>query len=111
MVAFRRWSSCRHLISGCELFRLIRRFCSGTRNRKNNPEGKSILRNAYTSWYYKTNIQRIEAIGVERDLAGLPVFEAPADYFSSAATSDQQSTLNTLKSIASSIRRDESEGW
>lgn len=81
-----------------------------TRNRKNNPEGKSILRNAYTSWYYKTNIQRIEAIGVERDLAGLPVFEAPADYFSSAATSDQQSTLNTLKSIASSIRRDESEG-
>ena len=26
--------------------------------------------------YYKTNIQRIEAIGVE-DLAGLPVFEVP----------------------------------
>ena len=48
MVAFRRWSSYRHLISGCELFRLIRRFCSRTRNRKNNPHGRS-LRNAYTS--------------------------------------------------------------
>lgn len=48
-----------------------------TKNRKGNPEGRSILRNAYRSWYFKKRIQEIEGIGIERDLAGLPVFTAP----------------------------------
>ena len=45
--------------------------------KKNNPEGRSILRNSYTSWFFKKNMQMIEAIGVERDLAGLPVMYVP----------------------------------
>ena len=40
---------------------------------KNNPEGKSILRNAYRPWYFKKKMEEIEGIGVERDLAGLPM--------------------------------------
>jgi hypothetical protein len=40
---------------------------------KGNPEGISILRKAYSSWFYKKRIQEIEAIGIERDLSGLPV--------------------------------------
>lgn len=50
-----------------------------TKSRKGNPEGRSILRNAYRSWYYKRRIQEYEGIGIERDLAGLPVFTAPED--------------------------------
>lgn len=50
-----------------------------TKSRKGNPEGRSILRNAYRSWYFKRRIQEYEGIGIERDLAGLPVFTAPAD--------------------------------
>lgn len=48
-----------------------------TKSRKGNPEGRSILRNAYRSWYFKKRLQEIEGIGIERDLAGLPVFTAP----------------------------------
>lgn len=48
-----------------------------TKNRKGNPEGRSILRNAYRSWYFKRRIQEYEGIGIERDLAGLPVMTAP----------------------------------
>lgn len=48
-----------------------------TKSRKGNPEGKSILRSAYRSWYFKKRIQEIEGIGIERDLAGLPVMTAP----------------------------------
>lgn len=48
-----------------------------TESVKDNPEGRSILRNAYRSWYFKRRIQEIEAIGIERDLAGLPVIHAP----------------------------------
>lgn len=48
-----------------------------TKLRKGNPEGKSILRNSYRSWYFKRRIQEIEGIGIERDLAGLPLLQAP----------------------------------
>lgn len=44
----------------------------------NNPEGKSILRSAYKSYYYIKNIEMIEAIAIERELAGLPVMYIPA---------------------------------
>ena len=40
---------------------------------KNNPEGRSLLRNAYRSYYFLKRIQELEAIGIERELAGLPV--------------------------------------
>ena len=48
-----------------------------TKSRKGNPEGRSILRNAYRDWYFKRRIQEIEGIGIERDLAGLPTMTAP----------------------------------
>lgn len=45
--------------------------------RKNNPEGRSVLRSAYRSWYFKKKMEEIEGIGVERDLAGMPMIEPP----------------------------------
>jgi hypothetical protein len=81
-----------------------------TTSRANNPEGRSMLRGAYTSWFYKTNIQRIEAIGVERDLAGLPVAEVPAKILSSSATDAEKELLSKIKKIVTNIRRDEQEG-
>jgi len=48
-----------------------------TKSRKGNPEGRSILRNAYRDWYFKKRIQEIEGIGIERDLAGFPTLTAP----------------------------------
>lgn len=48
-----------------------------TKSIKNNPEGRSILRNAYRPWYLKKRIEEVEGIGIERDMAGLPVLVAP----------------------------------
>ena len=81
-----------------------------TTSRKGNPEGRSILRNAFTSWYAKTNIQRIEAIGVERDLAGLPTVWVPPELLSSGATADEKAQLAAFKAMVVNIRRDEQEG-
>jgi hypothetical protein len=50
-----------------------------TTTQKNNPEGRSLLRNAYRSWYFKKNIQTTEGIGIERDLAGYPVIQLGED--------------------------------
>lgn len=43
-----------------------------------NPEGRSILRSAYTAWYYRKNLQAIEGISLERLGAGIPVMKLPA---------------------------------
>lgn len=48
-----------------------------TKSRKDSPEGRSILRNCYRDWYFKRRMQEIEGIGVERDLAGLPMITPP----------------------------------
>lgn len=77
---------------------------------KGNPEGKSLLRGCYRPWYFKQNIENIEGIGIERDLAGLPVAYAPPEIMSSDATASQTALFNTLKEIVTNIRRDEQEG-
>lgn len=41
----------------------------------NNPEGFSVLRPAHRPWQYKRNIERIEAIGLQRAMQGLPVMK------------------------------------
>jgi hypothetical protein len=48
-----------------------------TTSARGNPEGKSFLRGAYRPWYFKKHIEEIEGIGIERDLAGLPVIKTP----------------------------------
>jgi len=77
---------------------------------KNNPEGRSLLRNAYRSWWYKRRIEEIEAVGIERDLAGLPVAHVPPEYLSSAATPEQAAVLNAIRDIVTGIKRNEQEG-
>lgn len=79
-----------------------------TKSRKGNPEGRSILRNSYRNWYFKRRIQEIEGIGIERDLAGLPVLEAPegVDIWSDEYADE----LRKAESIVRSVRRDEREG-
>src|SRR5574343_1155018 len=47
-------------------------------NAKNrNPEGLSPMMEVYKAWRYKTNLEIVEGIGIERDLAGLPVIRLP----------------------------------
>src|SRR5450756_2598909 len=81
-----------------------------TKSQKENPEGVSILRNCYRSWYMKKNIEIIEGIGVERDLAGLPVLWAPSNLFSANADPEEKALFDRLQKIVTAIKRDEQEG-
>lgn len=81
-----------------------------TRSSKENPEGRSILRGAYHSWYFKKRIQEIEGIGVERDLAGFPVLTAPEDTHIWDESEESKQYLSRAENIVTSIRRDAQEG-
>lgn len=98
-------------LSKCMLFR--------TQVSKNNPEGRSILRNAWVSYYMKKNMQIFEGIGVERDMAGYPLIQiAPSDVQKGQIAPDiwnrknpEMVALNAhLQHIVRSVRRDEQEG-
>ena len=81
-----------------------------TKSRKDNPEGRSILRNAYRSWHFKRRIQEIEGIGIERDLAGLPVMYVPEGMDIWNDDDDTKKILVRLEEMVRGIRRDEMEG-
>lgn len=77
---------------------------------QSNPKGKSLFRNAFRDWYYKTNMEQIEAIGIERDLTGLPVLKAPEGQ----ELQDEDGKLNTIGQWAwatvRNIKRNSQEG-
>lgn len=77
---------------------------------KNNPEGRSILRSSYRPWYFKKRLEEIEGIGIERDLAGLPVAWVPAEMMHPQATDDDKATVELFKKMVRNVRRDEQEG-
>ena len=81
-----------------------------TRRHKNNPEGRSLLRNAVRPWTFVKRIQEIEAIGIERDLVGMPTFEVPPEILATGATGAQRDIRNLLERLVQQIRRDEREG-
>ncbi len=81
-----------------------------TRSRKDNPEGRSILRTAYRAYYFKKRIEEIEGYGIERDLAGFPVLYAPADMDIWSDDPDMQKALAMAEMLVSSVRRDAREG-
>lgn len=51
---------------------------------KQNPEGRSMLRNAFRPWSFMKRAEEYEAIGIERELAGLPVIRIPKEYLNSS---------------------------
>lgn len=77
---------------------------------KANPEGRSIIRNAYTSYYFKKVIQEIEAIGVSRDLTGLACVWVPPKWMQKNANADDKAAMQMAIKMARDIARNQQEG-
>lgn len=78
---------------------------------KNSPEGKSILRNAYRAWYFKKHIENLEGIGVERDLAGIPVAYVPPELLNPDLQDEtQRAVAEEIKKMVRNVKRNEQEG-
>lgn len=77
---------------------------------KQNPEGRSVLRNAYRPWFFKKRIEEVEGIGLERDLAGIPVVKVPPRILKGNASDEEKATLNRIKEMVQNVRNDEQAG-
>jgi len=78
-----------------------------TTTERNNPEGRSILRPMYESWFYVKNLVEIEAISAERLGAGFPVFYL-GDDVSKGATFDAD--IAEFRKMVRNVRVDEQMG-
>lgn len=77
---------------------------------KGNPEGQAMLRTAYRPWYFKKRLEEFEAIGVERDLAGMPVAKVPSSYMKAKKGTNEERVYQAFKRMVQNVRRDEHEG-
>lgn len=98
---------------------LSKAFLFRTQVSKNSPEGRSVLRNSWVSYYMKKNLQIFEGIGVERDLAGYPMIQMekpdPANGLMvpdiwNPKNPDMVALLASMQKMVRSVRRDEQEG-
>lgn len=80
------------------------------RPEKDNPQGRSILRPGYRPYYMIKRLEEVEAIGIERDMAGLPIIEAPAEVVDPAAPPALQAIRQMLEKLVQDIRIDERMG-
>lgn len=78
-----------------------------TTNTNNDPSGRSILRNAYSSYQYLKNLQNVEAVAVERELHGIPVGRISAEYLSPDATADQASVRSQMEKVLRDLKFNE----
>lgn len=81
-----------------------------TVSHKNSPEGVSIFRSAYRSWHKVKYIEDFEAIGIERELAGMPIVRIPKQYFSLSATNEEKAMKAAYERLAKQLRFNEQGG-
>lgn len=93
--------------TGSHFIPLIKSLYYSTTSLNGDFSGRSILRNAYTSYEYLNNLQSIEAIAVERELAGIPVARVPAEYLSANVSADQGAFVQNLQTILRDVKFNE----
>lgn len=89
-------------MSRCLLFR--------TSTLKNNPEGRSILRTAYRSWFFKKRLEESEAAGIHRDATGIPVVNMPVNAMARNASAELKAMRHSMETLVSQIDNNERKG-
>jgi hypothetical protein len=81
-----------------------------TNPKRNNPEGNSPLKKVYFAWKYRTLIEEQEAIGISRDMVGMPVIKIPPRYMSEDATPEEKGIYDHYQKIIRNIHNNEQSG-
>jgi hypothetical protein len=81
---------------------------NGTRD---NPEGNSPLKACWSSWRTRQQIELDEAVGVQRNLNGVPVYYAPAAYMSPDAKPEEKAVYDAIKNQIRNYQNNEQAGF
>lgn len=77
---------------------------------RNNPVGNTPLKAVYLPWRYRILIEENEALGVTRDLGGIPVVHIPPRYMSPEASPQETAVYEYYKNIIRNIHSNQQAG-
>jgi hypothetical protein len=78
--------------------------------KKDNPEGRSILRNLFTTWQYRIAVEEDEAVGVKRDMRGIPILRMPPRYMAADASEEDKAVYTYMQKVLRNIQNNEQAG-
>lgn len=78
--------------------------------KKDNPEGTSPLKSCYTSWKWRTMLEEKEAIGIVREMNGVPIVSIPPRYMSEDASDAEKAIYEYYKNMVRNIQMNEQAG-
>lgn len=78
--------------------------------KRDNPEGNSPLRGCYNAWLFRRQIEEQEAIGVTRDMNGMPTLYLPPRYMSEDASDSERAIFEYYKNVIRNIQMNEQSG-
>lgn len=76
------------------------------RGSKGNPEGTSMLRPLYPRYFDGKRLREIEGVGIERNVAGMPVMEVPAKIANAKQGTAEYTILRQWVNFVKKIRND-----
>ncbi len=76
-----------------------------TTAKNDSPTGESILVGAVQPWLERQRSSNLELVGMERNLAGIPILDVPAAYLSEDATPDQKKVVAYLKKAGAAFKK------
>lgn len=71
---------------------------------KQDPYGKSPLRDVYVAWRYLEVLSELEANSVHKDLTGVPVITLPASYMSADASPEQKAIYQNFCNMGRNVQ-------
>lgn len=81
-----------------------------TNVKKDSPEGRSPLIGTYHSWKYRMAIEEQEAIGVTRNLSGMPVLSIHPRYMATDASDPEKDIYLYYQKVIRNIQNNEQSG-
>lgn len=75
-----------------------------------NPEGESVLRGTFSSYYYKKNIERIQRETFERGFTGIFDIQVPARYMSKKTSPEGAEVKRNLEAFMKNVKQGKEAG-
>jgi hypothetical protein len=77
---------------------------------KDSPVGDSPLKACYYSWKYKTAVEELESVGLNRDLSGVPVAWIPPQIMAEDADETTKAQYREWQNIVRNIQQNQQSG-
>lgn len=78
-----------------------------TENAGGNPEGRSMLASSWKFWTVLKRLIEREAIGLGRDLTGIPMMKVPAKLLAKGADAEEKATLARTEALVTGLTANE----